>query len=346
MSRVLVFVRGFLDILILIATLILGAEMPKQKELSKKSGFTIVELLIVVVVIAILAAITLVAYTNIQDRARASEASAALVQAKKKLALYKVDNGSYPTTGNITDAGLSESDGSYQYTSDGSTFCITATSGSVSYKASDTENPVPGGCAGHGQGGAPAITNVANNPSAETVYGWSSNNGSLYPAKRDTSIKRSGSQAIESHHTSDNTLLMSLYAVGSASSLGFPIEENTTYTVSFYFRSGVPHQGRILCNFRLSDGSYGAITYGNYIQGTVDQWTRASHTCTSPAGATMLRLGVHVYALSLQPAGTSAYADDLMVTEGPTLYSYADGSTSNWIWNGAPNGSTSTGPAL
>ena len=36
---------------------------------SKKSGFTIVELLIVVVVIAILAAISIVAYAGIQNRA-------------------------------------------------------------------------------------------------------------------------------------------------------------------------------------------------------------------------------------------------------------------------------------
>ena len=40
--------------------------MTKQ---TKSSGFTIVELLIVIVVIAILAAITIVAYNGIQDRA-------------------------------------------------------------------------------------------------------------------------------------------------------------------------------------------------------------------------------------------------------------------------------------
>lgn len=42
-----------------------------------KRGFTIVELLIVIVVIAILAAITVVAYNGIQNRARASGAQAA-----------------------------------------------------------------------------------------------------------------------------------------------------------------------------------------------------------------------------------------------------------------------------
>lgn len=41
-----------------------------------RSGFTIVELLIVVVVIGVLAAITVVAYNGVQDRAKASKAKA------------------------------------------------------------------------------------------------------------------------------------------------------------------------------------------------------------------------------------------------------------------------------
>jgi len=58
-----------------------------------KSGFTIVELLIVVVVIAILAAISIVAYTNIQTRARASAIASELKATEKALAAYKVVSG-------------------------------------------------------------------------------------------------------------------------------------------------------------------------------------------------------------------------------------------------------------
>jgi len=64
-----------------------------------RSGFTIVELLIVIVVIAILAAITIVAYNGIQDRAEASKTASAIQAYKKALMLYKTDNGVYPTTG-------------------------------------------------------------------------------------------------------------------------------------------------------------------------------------------------------------------------------------------------------
>jgi len=101
--------------------------MHKQHKVS--AGFTIVELLIVIVVIAILATISIVAYRGIQDRARASEVSAGLTQAKKKLELYKVDNGTYPTTGNLSAADVKDTDVSYQYTSDGTTYCLTGTVG-------------------------------------------------------------------------------------------------------------------------------------------------------------------------------------------------------------------------
>ena len=52
--------------------------------LKNKSGFTIVELLIVIVVIGILAAITIVAYNGIQERARLASAQAFASQLHKK----------------------------------------------------------------------------------------------------------------------------------------------------------------------------------------------------------------------------------------------------------------------
>lgn len=52
---------------------------------NKNTGFTIVELLIVVVVIAILAAITVVSYNGIQARAKASIANTDLRQLEKAI---------------------------------------------------------------------------------------------------------------------------------------------------------------------------------------------------------------------------------------------------------------------
>ena len=70
-----------------------------------RSGFTIVELLIVIVVIAILAAITIVAYNGIQTRARTSSASTSASTVAKKIEAFASITGSYPvhnTVGTIT----------------------------------------------------------------------------------------------------------------------------------------------------------------------------------------------------------------------------------------------------
>lgn len=61
-------------------------------------GFTIVELLIVIVVIGILAAITIVAFNGMQGRARDNDRYTGVKAIIKALELYKVDNGRYPST--------------------------------------------------------------------------------------------------------------------------------------------------------------------------------------------------------------------------------------------------------
>ena len=63
----------------------------------KANGFTIVELLIAIVVIGILAAISIVAYNNIQQRAKNSSTAQAVSQWVRILNMYKADGGNFPT---------------------------------------------------------------------------------------------------------------------------------------------------------------------------------------------------------------------------------------------------------
>jgi len=65
----------------------------------KQPGFTIVELLIVIVVIGILAAITIVAYNGIQGRARDAQRVSEMNRLKTSLDIYFTLNGQYPTCG-------------------------------------------------------------------------------------------------------------------------------------------------------------------------------------------------------------------------------------------------------
>jgi len=61
----------------------------------KRTGFTIVELLIVIVVIGVIAAITVVAFSGVQARARDTARKNDLAQLSKATKLYAVDNGDY-----------------------------------------------------------------------------------------------------------------------------------------------------------------------------------------------------------------------------------------------------------
>ena len=60
---------------------------------TSRSGFTIVELLIVIVVIAILAAISLVTYSGIQTRAQASAIASELKATEKALNAFRATSG-------------------------------------------------------------------------------------------------------------------------------------------------------------------------------------------------------------------------------------------------------------
>ncbi len=71
-----------------------------KSKLRAEGGFTIVELLIVVVVIAILAAITIVSYNGITTRANGSAAQGSASTLQKKVETYAADSpvGNYPLT--------------------------------------------------------------------------------------------------------------------------------------------------------------------------------------------------------------------------------------------------------
>lgn len=69
--------------------------MLKQKS---TSGFTIVELVIVIVVIGILASITIVAYNGVQGRAKNVQFLSAFDTYEKSLRQYKTFEGHYPYT--------------------------------------------------------------------------------------------------------------------------------------------------------------------------------------------------------------------------------------------------------
>lgn len=126
--------------------------MAKAK--SQLGGFTIVELLIVVVVIAILAAIVTVAYNGVTTRASDSAAKSDIETLAKKLEIKKIDGSTYPLTiaAMNGDGVATTSDIRTEYTSDGSTYCVTVSSLKAKtdyYKNNTSGSYATGKCVGH-----------------------------------------------------------------------------------------------------------------------------------------------------------------------------------------------------
>lgn len=131
------------------------------KPQQRQSAFTIVELLIVIIVIAILATISIVAYTGIQKRATEVTLQSDLSNASKQLTVADVTTGSYPNPSLPADIKASGNN-TFQYTSNGTTFCLSATSPSnsaSSYYITSNGTITPGLCTGHSSTGSSTIAN-------------------------------------------------------------------------------------------------------------------------------------------------------------------------------------------
>lgn len=109
--------------------------------LSKKytpKGFTIVELLIVVVVIAILAAITVVSYNGITARSTNAALKTDLSTASKKIEQYQIENSQYPNLTWVTNNITLGNGAVLSYTSTATTYCLQGVVNSLGMSINET----------------------------------------------------------------------------------------------------------------------------------------------------------------------------------------------------------------
>lgn len=71
---------------------------------SRSGGFTIVELLIVIVIIAILATLVIVTFTGYQQRARNNQRQTDIKAVQSYIEAYYADKGHYPTAAMLNDS--------------------------------------------------------------------------------------------------------------------------------------------------------------------------------------------------------------------------------------------------
>lgn len=104
--------------------------------MKSKSGFTIVELLIVIVVIAILAAISIIAYNGIQDRTHSAAVENNLNNLAKVMELWKTNNGEvYPAITQLSTVDIRASRNSYYMSGTRNNFyyCVSANSSQYAF---------------------------------------------------------------------------------------------------------------------------------------------------------------------------------------------------------------------
>ena len=110
-----------------------------------RRGFTIVELLIVIVVIGVLAAITIVSYSNISQNAITDSIKTDLTNFRKTLEVSRTSSATdvYPDTAAL--AGLKPSNGAtltYNYVSGSKHYCLEETLAGVTYSITNINNTV------------------------------------------------------------------------------------------------------------------------------------------------------------------------------------------------------------
>jgi prepilin-type N-terminal cleavage/methylation domain-containing protein len=330
----------------------------------KQKGFTIVELLIVIVVIAILAAITIVAYNGIQDRAKTSASQAATAQATKKVMAYAVDHAdTYPDdlAGLAAILGvpapaagatsLTGPDGAtYQYwrSTDLKSYCITATKNNISHFSSNSSaNASSGACAGHAANGGVTIVNRIRNPSFEVNandIGYMGGTNTNSSSERTTDWAASGTRSVKVTKTTVanapqgvKLTLPDALEVGDVVRWGVTIRNSSANANAKTFQAY---------------GERGSPSYTGYSPGTTITLNPAASgrltgqlTITSANAAGAFGSGFGVLPTTSFAIGESYFVDAFVVTINNELPSvYVDGSTTNWAWAGAEHASTSSGP--
>lgn len=315
--------------------------------MKQTKGFTIVELLIVIVVIGILAAITIVAFNGVQDRARTSSSQATVSQFARKVSLWQVDNPNQTPTPQVfaTIASDTGANTHYQYQpGENGAFCATITSNEVSYRLTETGAPASGACNGHDANMRAPTTNLVLGPSFETDTAY-------YSVLGGPGGSASGSR-INTGGVHGEGFYRATWAASPTGSGSAYIQNTGTGTATvaagetYYFRVSARTSWASTLKFTVvwwnSSNQTVSSAPGSDFTQSPNQWNVLSAQLVAPSGAVRARILVENTGSVRPPVGGTLDIDGLMVSPGQGPYAYTDGTSNGWAWSGIPHNSNSS----
>lgn len=241
-------------------------------------GFTIVELLIVIVVIAILASITIVSYNGITAQARAAKLQATLAQVRDQVLVYRLSGGHTGYPDSLADINIAnQKDMAYQYTVDNTVsprkFAVTISNGiagNVNYYVTSSDATVREGIApGH------------------NIIAWDKTKDETAPITGgvtiDKTVFRTSTASVRLAPGATGRLLRSSPYVGQA---------GQTYTVDLWIKTDSNWNGgsgNSKIRFGVDGGGYQKVCAYN---GVKTQWTRITCSSTMTAAYTYYNISV------------------------------------------------------
>jgi prepilin-type N-terminal cleavage/methylation domain-containing protein len=256
-----------------------------NKWAQKQSGFTIVELLIVIVVIAILAAITLVSYNGIRDRAQLASVKSQLSSAATRIeADAALNNDSFPAS--LADIGIKDSGNiTYLYSSDNTVtpkqYCITTTIDYTQsfYVMSNTgSSQQEGVCSGQN-----LITWYESDPNAPLPL---DNANTQKPWDVVTTEKYSGVSSMQIGPTVTGVPLRKV---------PFSVTPSQVVNVSLWLKTDANWNGGSgNSKIRVGNQTTGSVLRSCPYDGPKTVWTKVTCTYTVPANGSINRLTLSV----------------------------------------------------
>lgn len=221
-----------------------------------RRGFTIVELLIVIIVIAVLVTLTVVSYVNISQNAIASSVKSDLSSAAKQIENYKVTSSSDNYPPDLNTVGVKASNGNTftYYTLSGSkSYCLVSTNGNVIYSISSSQpQTVFGDCTTNG------------------IVGWWKFNGS---AADSSGNANDGTVSAATLATGQNGLANSAYYFDGSSYIQSPSGKvyakfgTTDFSVSYWIKPGTISSTSYVLDIKYAgtnEAGYNLFIYPSY----------------------------------------------------------------------------------